>query len=255
VKGAFEPERPVVHIGVMDGGESIDWNDVKVGQKTYSESWNWPAGSRKQVCAFTNAEEVELFVNGASQGRLKNDTADVFRRGVCAWQVPYGEGGRVVAVAYNGGKEVARHEIETTGDAERLEIEEEEILPGSSFTADGMSLKYLWIKAVDAKGRVVPTANEEVTVTVSGASELVTLDNGDHYTDELFMPESHVIHSGFAYFGLMNVSEAVITTMTRHLNNGRLLIILRSGQKKGRSQVQVTSGFFKPVKKVVKVLP
>lgn len=256
IKGAFEPEQPVVHIGVMDGGESIDWNDVKVGQKTYSESWNWPSGSKKQVCAFTNAEEVDLLVNGSSLGRVKNDTTDVFRRGVCSWKdVPYGEGGRLTAVAYNGGKEVARHEIQTAGGAVSLVIEDEGILPESSFTADGMSLKYLWVKAVDAKGRVVPMANEEVTVTVSGASELLTLDDGDHFTNQLFVPESHVIHSGFAYFGLMNVSEAVITTMTRHLRNGRLLIILRSGQKKGRSQVQVTSGFFKPVKTTLKVLP
>lgn len=255
VKGAFEPNKPVVHIGVMNGGESVNWNDVQVGQKTYSESWNWPEGSRKQVCAFTNAEEVELFVNGESQGCVKNDTADVFRRGVCAWQVSYGKGGRVVAVAYNGGKEVARHEIATTGGAERLEIEEEEIMPSGAFTADGMSLKYLWIKAVDSKGRVVPDADQKVTVTVSGASELVALDNGDHYTDELFIPESHVIHSGFSYLGLMNVGEAVITSMTRSLKEGRMLVILRSKQKKGNSQVQATSAFFKPVKKVVKVLP
>ena len=254
IKGVFEPEKPVVHIGVMNGGESVDWNDVKVGQKTYTESWNWPEGSRKQVCAFTNAEEVELIVNGASLGRQKNDTTDVFKRGVCAWQVPYGKGGTVTAVAYNNGSEVARHKISTTGGAERILIEEEKILPGE-FHADGMSLKYLWIKAVDSKGNVVPDANQQITVTVSGAAELVSLDNGDHYTDELFMPESHVIHSGFAYFGLMNVKEAVITSMTRSLKDGRMLVILRSKQKKGHSQVQVTSAFFKPVKTTIKVLP
>lgn len=256
IKGAFEPAKPVVHIGVMNGGESIDWNDVKVGQKTYSDSWNWKAGSKKQVCAFTNAEEVDLLVNGSSLGRVRNDTTDVFRRGVCTWQdVPYGEGGRLTAVAYNGGKEVARHEIQTAGAPVRLIIEDEGILPASSFTADGMSLKYLWVKAVDAKGQVVPTSDEEVTVTVSGATELVTLDNGDHYTDELFVPESRVIKTGFEYFGLTNMPEAVITTMTRHLRGGRLLVILRSKQRKGNSQVQVTSGFFKPVKTTVKVLP
>jgi hypothetical protein len=69
------------------------------------------------------------------------------------------------------------------------------------------------------------------------------------------MPESHVIHSGFSYLGLMNVGEAVITSMTRSLKEGRMLVILRSKQKKGNSQVQATSAFFKPVKKVVKVLP
>ena len=150
---------------------------------------------------------------------------------------------------------MARHEIQTAGAPVRLVIEDEGILPASSFTADGMSLKYLWVKAVDAAGRVVPTADQEVTVTVSGATELVTLDNGNHYTDELFVPESRVIKTGFEYFGLTNMPEAVITSMTRHLREGRLLVILRSKQKKGNSQVQVTSGFFKPVKTTVKVLP
>ena len=254
VKGAFEPEKPVVHIGVMNGGESVNWNDVNVGQKTYSDSWNWREDSRKQVCAFTNAEEVELFHNSKSLGRVKNDTSDVFRRGVCTWQsVEYGKGGQLTAVAYNKGKEVARHTIETTGGEETLVIEEEEIL-NKAFKADGMSLKYLWVRAVDGKGRTVPTADEEITVTVSGAAALVTLDNGDHYTDELFVPESRVIHSGFAYQGLMNVKEAEITSMTRKMREGRMLIILRARDRKGNSQVQVTSPYFKPVKRIVKVV-
>ena len=53
--------------------------------------------------------------------------------------------------------------------------------------ADGMSLKYINIYAVDSKGREVPNATDSVRVDVKGEACFVALDNGDHYTDELFL--------------------------------------------------------------------
>mgnify|MGYP002624423644 CR=1 FL=1 len=181
IKGAFEPEEPVVRIGVMTGSESVSWNAVNVGQKTYTEFWNCPEGSKQQVTTFTNAEEVELIVNGKwvngkmvngeSLGRQKNDTTDVFRRGIIKWNnVPYGQGGTLTAIAYNDGREVARHQIETAGKAVRLVIEPEEMVKGKC--QDGMSLRYLTVRAVDKQGRTVPSFDEELTVSVEGATLL-----------------------------------------------------------------------------------
>ena len=49
-----------------------------------------------------------------------------------------------------------------------------------------MSLQYLRVTAVDRKGRVVPGFDEPLTVSVDGPATFVAMDNGDHYTDELF---------------------------------------------------------------------
>ena len=196
IKGCIRPDEPVVRIGVVDGkGESLEWNDVKVGQEKINQNWNQKEGSHPNVFTYTNAEEVELLYNGKSLGVQKNDTTDVVKRNIILWSgIDYGTGGKLTAIARTGGKEVARNEIETTGKAVALKIVEESILlPWESsknipaWAADGMTLKYLNIYAVDAKGRIVPNATDEVSVKVDGAATFVALDNADHYTDELFL--------------------------------------------------------------------
>ncbi len=184
IKGAFQPDEPVVRIGIKTSEESQDWNDVNVGQKTYNSFWNCREGSNIQVTTFTNAEEVELLANGKSLGRQGNDTTDVFKRGIITWSdVPYDKGGTLLAVAYTGGREVARHQIETAGKAVALRIEPE---TPDTWRADGMDLQYLNIYAVDSKGRQVPSFDEELTITVDGAATFLAMDNADHYTDDLF---------------------------------------------------------------------
>ena len=233
IKGAFEPEEPVVHIGVLTGGESLSWNAINVGQKTYTEFWNFKEGSKQQVTTFTNCEEVELFIEGQgagskgqgskSLGRQKNDTTDVFKRGIIKWDVPY-QPGKLTAIAYNNGKEVARHQIMTAGKAVRLIIEEETLEnqnnPSIPMKADGMSLKYLTIRAVDKQGNIVPSFDEPLTINIEGTgATLLSLDNGDHYTNDLFGPS--------------------VTTKQMHL--GQMQVILRSTRQGGKVAVKATT--------------
>lgn len=185
IKSCIQPEEKLVHIGVVDGkGESLEWNDIKVGQQKVSRNWNQKSGSHPNVFTYTNADEVELFYNGKSLGVQKNDTTVLVKRNVILWSgIDYRQGGMLVAVARNGGKEVARDVLETTGKAVALKVVEEE----KEWMADGMSLKYINIYAVDSKGREVPNATDSVRVDVKGEACFVALDNGDHYTDELFL--------------------------------------------------------------------
>ncbi len=216
LKGAFEPDEPVVRIGIESSEESQDWNDVDVGQKTYTSFWNAKAGSRIRVTTFTNAGEVALFANGERLGIQSNDTTDVFKRGILTWEdVPYGNGGTLTAVAYNEGKEVARHQIETAGEAVALKIEAE--TPGE-WKADGMDLQYLNLYAVDEKGRQVPSFDEELTVEVSGAATFLAMDNADHYTDDLF-------------FGVT----------TKKMRQGYMQVILRSRREAGQVTFTATT--------------
>jgi len=215
IKGAFQPEEGVVRIGVMTGGESVNWNAVQVGQKTYTSFWNCPEGSVQQVATFTNADEVELLVNGKSMGRKANDTTDVFRRGIITWQdVPYGKGGSLTAIAYRNNKEVARHEISTAGKAVKLVMETET----PAFKADGMDLQYINVYAVDKKGRVVPTFKEDLTVSIDGEAQFVALDNGDHYTDQLFYD-----------------------VKTKPMMQGYMQVILRSTRQAGKATLRVST--------------
>ena len=198
IKSAF-CEEPLVHIGVMDNGkEAIEWNDIMVGSLSLASHWNWATGSIQNLYTYTNADEVELLVNGKSMGIRKNDRTDITRRNIIYWEnIPYGKGGNIIAVARNNGKEVARHRLETTGKATALKMVVEN---PEDWKADGMDLQYVKVYAVDNKGRVVPDTKDEVTFKVSGAARLIAVDNGDHFTDELFTGNTK-IHHGDLTFG------------------------------------------------------
>lgn len=217
IKSGFNPEEPIVRIGVVDGGAEIEeWNDVMVGKQSYAAHWNFPAGSKQKVAVFSNGDEVELFVNGRSLGRRPNVSEDICQTNVVVYQdVPYGKGGSVEAVSYRSGKAVARHRVETAGKAVKLKVEPE--APGE-WKADGLDLQYLKVYAVDRKGRVVPGFDEPLTLLLDGAASFIALDNGDHYTDELFY----------------NVT-------TKRMRGGFMQVILRSTREPGRVSVSIST--------------
>lgn len=223
IKGAFLPEEPVVRIGVLTGSESLGWNAINVGQKTYTEFWNCKPDSRQQVTTFTNAQEVELVYNGRSLGRQRNDTTDVFKRGIIKWNVDYGQGGSLTAIAYNDNREVARHTIQTAGKAVRLVIEPESYPTSSILHQQGMGLRYYTIRAVDKKGNTVPSFDEELTIDVQGGAALLSLDNGDHYTDDLFGP----------------------SVTTKRMLQGQMQVILRTTRQSAPITLRVSTSSFK----------
>ena len=143
----FKPDDPVVHIGIIDGDDNTVWNDVKVGSQRMSDHWNRKPGSSLSLYTYTNADEVELLVNGKSIGVKKNTTNPKGRNKIKWDNVKY-EPGYIEAVAKKGGKVVARHKIETTTDAVALQATPD----NEAWKADGQDLQHVRICAVDKKG-------------------------------------------------------------------------------------------------------
>ena len=81
--------------------------------------WNYPAGTKKTIyVAASNAEGVELFVNGVSQGKAtKPADGFIFNFPNIAWAP-----GSIKAVAYKGAQSLASHEIKTVGPAKSLKL-------------------------------------------------------------------------------------------------------------------------------------
>lgn len=138
--------------------------------------WTWPGreGQPIEVWAYSNAEQVELRVNGRSLGRK-----DMPRNGHLAWQVPYAPGA-IEALAYRDGRLVARDRRETAGPAVALQVAADRV----RIAADGADLALVTVSAVDAKGRFVPDAAHEVALSLAGPARLLGTGNGD--------PTSHV---------------------------------------------------------------
>jgi len=122
------------------------------------------------VIAMTNADTVALFLNGEALGEQPRPPFDYAQ-----WEVPYAPG-RLEAVAYRDGGEVARAVVETAGEAVSLALApDREWLAG-----DGCDALPVTVSVVDACGRVVPGASHLVTFTVSGLAENIGHGNGDH---------------------------------------------------------------------------
>lgn len=212
MKSMFKPEEPVVHIAVIDRKGDQMWNGVQTGVDGMSDHWNRSAGQRLSLFTYTNADEVELRLNGRLIGRKANMKEPKCRNQIRWDSITY-EPGVLEATAYVGGKVVARHRIETVRKAVRLVAEPDR----QQFRADGQDLLHVRVMAVDGKKRQVPFATDEVTFNVEGPAEIVGVVNGD-----INSPELHV-------------------GCRRSLFNGTCTVILRAERTPGKVVLKATS--------------
>lgn len=234
VKSMFS-EEPVVHIGIIEKlGGNIQWNGINVSAGKLSENWNREAGEKVSLYTYTNGDEVELFLNGKSLGVKKNSNDPKLRARIKWDNIAYAPG-TLVAVAKKNGKVVARHQIETTGEAVALKL----IPDMETWYADGKDLMHVRIYAVDKKGRRVlnvkdAKAFDKLTFTVKGDANIVAVDNGNIASDEL-------------HIGKTQLEK----TIQRHLFQGSALVILRAGDKPGKIELSVAGEKMKAKKLVL----
>jgi beta-galactosidase len=148
---------------------------------------SWTAGQSVTVWAYSNADSVELFLNGKSQGSktMTGTTAHL------QWSVPFATG-TLQAKATKGGVVVATDTVQTAGAAASLALKADR----ASIAADGSDLAYVEVDIVDAQGVVVPQANDTIAVTISGSGALVGLDAGDSTNHDSYKGTSHAAFSG-----------------------------------------------------------
>ena len=183
---SFLTDEPLVHIAVIEKKGDMMWNGIQTGNDGMSDHWNRVDGQQLSLLTYTNAQEVELLLNGKSLGR-KTNSSDPKVRNQIRWDSISYSAGRLEAVAYNDGKVVARHKIETTGKAVALKgvIEDQ-----------GKDLMHVRIWAVDSKGRRVQTAAGKVSVELTGDARIVAMDNGDINSDELHCVSQRSLYNG-----------------------------------------------------------
>lgn len=174
--------------------------------------WNWEnmIGKEIPVFAYTNAEEVELFVNGKSMGRKVKgvDKADLpvdFLRWDkenrknyqsayrLRWDVKY-QPGAIKVVAYTKGKVVAQEEVKTAGLPASIEL----IPDRTVIDADGQDLSYVTVLVKDKDGNICPTADNHIRFFVEGAGVIEAVGNGDSATVAAFKADYRRAFNGKA---------------------------------------------------------
>ena len=229
MKSFFCPDEPLVHIAIIDRKGDQMWNGVQTGNDGMSDHWNRQQSPSLTVITYTNASEVELLLNGKSIGRKQNPKEPKNRNQI-RWDNVVYEPGSLEAVAYNDGKVVARHKIETTGEAVALTVEADRPAvvtkksAAEAWRADGMDLLHVRVAAVDKKGRTVQTAPGEVTFSVEGDARIVGVINGNINSDEMTVGTK------------------------RSLYNGTCTVILRAGRTPGPVTLTATAPGMKAVR-------
>ncbi|HEX3187350.1 MAG TPA: glycoside hydrolase family 2 TIM barrel-domain containing protein, partial [Pyrinomonadaceae bacterium] len=183
--------------------------------------WNWKQGEQVDVVAyFNNADEVELFLNGRSQGkkRKQGDDMRVF------WRLAF-EPGVLGAVSRKNGAVVATKEVRTAEAPARILLTPDR----QTINADGSDLSFVTVRVVDKNGTLVPAADHLISFDVTGPGTIAGVDNGNQISHEPFKASQRKAFHGMA------------------------LAIVQAKQKPGRIVLKATSPNLAPATVVLNV--
>jgi beta-galactosidase len=191
-----------------------------------SPHWNWKGQEGKPVTVWvnSNAEMVELFLNGKSVGKK-----EMLRNRHLEWNVPY-EPGVLQAVAYKQGKKITAA-VETTGDAYKIVVTPNKTI----FQANGTDAGIMNITVVDKQGREVPDASNAISFSITGDMTIIGVGNGD--------PSSH------------EPDKCVDGAWQRCLFNGKCQVIVQAGKRSGMATFQATAAGLLPQKTEIQTVP
>jgi len=153
--------------------------------------WNWPKdsiGKPIKVMAFSNAGKVKLLLNGKLIGEQVVDKYEMN-----TWTVPY-QPGKLEAIGYVNGKEVSRFAVETTGEPASIQL----IADRNTIAGDGWDAVPVSVLVLDAKGRLVRTANIPIDFEASGPADIIGMGNGDPNCHEMEKGNKHTVYNGLA---------------------------------------------------------
>jgi beta-galactosidase len=184
--------------------------------------WNWPGKDNDTVNlhCYTNCDEVELFVNGKSLGKKK---AEPFKKLI--WPAIY-KPGKLEARGYKAGKLVTKDIVETTSAAAQIALSSNV----NSIKADGCDVAIIKVAIKDAKGRVVPTADNLVKFSIEGPGKIIGTGNGN--------PSSHEPDKA-------NQRKAF---------NGYCLVLVQSEKQAGEIRLIASSDILKGIEIIIKTV-
>jgi beta-galactosidase len=183
------------------------WTDEEVLH--ISPHWNWPEkiGKPIDVWVNSNADAVELFLNGKSLGKKVMP-----RNSHLNWEVLY-EPGTLEAIGYKKGKKIIS-KLETTSQVINVVMAPD----STTLTADGTDATVINIALTDEKGREVPTADNMVKFYLTGDAKIIGVGNGD--------PSSH------------EPDKCKEGMWQRSAFNGKCQLIIQAGKKAGSVTIE-----------------
>ena len=184
-----------------------EWTDTPVLH--LFPHWNWTPGEQIDMwCYYNNADEVELFINGKSQGTRSKDAQHLH----VVWNVTF-EPGTVMVVARKNGVETASQEIHTAGEPAQIRLTPDR----STIKSNGTDLSFVTVEILDKDGNLCPNAENLVQFEISGNGFIAGVDNGSPISLERFKDDK------------------------RKAFYGKCLVVLQNNGKKGKIKLDAKS--------------
>ncbi|MFK4851906.1 glycoside hydrolase family 2 TIM barrel-domain containing protein [Microbacterium sp. ZW T6_19] len=175
--------QPPQHHGAVQFPSPWAWSDAVA-------SWTWdvPAGSPATVEVYSDADEVELLLNGESIGRTAAGRDHGYR---AVFEVPYAPG-ELTAIAHTAGSEVSRASLRTASEDVRLKVEadRDRLIDNTS------DLGFITIELRDAEGTLITGADRLARVAISGAAILQGLGSARPDPTEKYDSDEHTTFQG-----------------------------------------------------------
>jgi beta-galactosidase len=185
------------HYGRPTANNPWSWSDA-------ISSWSWEGYEGKPIVVevYSDADEVELLLNGESIGRAGAGENNGY---MAVFETVYAPG-ELVAVAYSYGIELGRMTLHSAGSGLHLKIEADR----TRIKADDSDLVYVSISLVDDQGILKPLADREVKVSVEGAGVLQGFGSANPKTEESFADHVHMTFDGRALAVIRPTGEGLI---------------------------------------------
>ena len=192
------------------------WSDVV-------EGWSWAGfeGKPVRVEVYTDADEVELLLNGASVGRTAVGTKLAM---VAEFETAY-QPGELIAVAYRGGAEVSRSSLVSASGPAQLRVAADR----TEIAASGSDLVHLEISATDAAGVLLNQSRERVTLSISGPGRLAGFGTSFMEPTAGFHESTQSLYDGraLAVIGATGPGEIVVTLDSETLGTQKVKLTAR----------------------------
>lgn len=169
--------------------------------------WNWIPGQTIDMwCYYNHADEVELFVNGKSQGvRCKADDHQYH----VMWRVQF-EPGEVKVIARKDGIVVREKTIRTAGAPHHIRLVPDKTV----LDADGKSLSFVTVEVVDKDGNLCPNAENQIFFDLKGEATIAGVDNGSQFSLERFKADNRKAFFGKCLVVLRSTKTAGSVNLT-----------------------------------------
>lgn len=133
--------------------------------------WNWKPGQTVDIVAYTNCDEVRLFLNGKM---LESKFPGREKKLSLRWKLPFAAG-ELRAEGYLNGQLVATDRVQTAGEVAKIHLSADR----STLKADGKDLSFITVKLTDRAGVLVPGSDNLIHFELEGAGRIVGLANGN----------------------------------------------------------------------------